>query len=695
MPIYTIETPSGRKLDIEAADEATAMRGAQEWHAQQQQPQGAQSTNIGAALRHGAAGFIGGVGETLDQYTNASGVAQALKSTAESLAPTNYQSAQVITSEGVNPSELPRAVAEAAPGLGASIAAARLASRLGLFPALAAGAVTGALASLGPQAKARAQARTGDAEAAPSTADKAVAATAAIPQAVLGALALRRFLSGVGATPHVGFQGATQALKNTAVTAGVEGGVAAGQDAIAQVARTAGNESGLTVDPISLANSAVVGGVTGGALASPKAAKDTYVSTRLRKFGGDMEEASSAVANRLASVSGGVLDDPKKAFETLNSVHRDVAREIVTAARALEKAQRQQGTGVLDTEALNALARAKARGRIYGNDISALERGAEHPEGQRVLNLVKQAKVLADLKDTPAYDKGHRRFVGGVSGLAERGLRAVFNPLSATASATSAALGASGVVPALSLAPSIAAPVYGSYLAARAVDRLTGDRAPLKQFVEKFANPAIPVRAQPQATPRTTSVSASNPDPVAKAKKLAEVAALTRKYGASDNRAESAEEAPFSDTLRFTTVNAMDRTIGLQASSEFASANPRTPRATVERYRESAAQRQARIRDRLIEASGAPTFPADDLRLGEALDKIRSLRSLDQLAAHVADVAARFPESAQVIKRYFGPEWARTFGVRKPEGWAHGYPGAHNCNPPAVPEAAQLVLSAA
>jgi hypothetical protein len=39
MPNFTIETPSGKRLTIEAPDEATAMRGAQEWFAQQQQPQ--------------------------------------------------------------------------------------------------------------------------------------------------------------------------------------------------------------------------------------------------------------------------------------------------------------------------------------------------------------------------------------------------------------------------------------------------------------------------------------------------------------------------------------------------------------------------------------------------------------------------------------------------------------------------------
>jgi hypothetical protein len=35
MPIYTIETPNGKRLRIEAADEAAAMTGAQQWHSEQ------------------------------------------------------------------------------------------------------------------------------------------------------------------------------------------------------------------------------------------------------------------------------------------------------------------------------------------------------------------------------------------------------------------------------------------------------------------------------------------------------------------------------------------------------------------------------------------------------------------------------------------------------------------------------------
>ena len=35
MAVFTLQSPDGRKIKIEAADEATAMRGAQEWYQSQ------------------------------------------------------------------------------------------------------------------------------------------------------------------------------------------------------------------------------------------------------------------------------------------------------------------------------------------------------------------------------------------------------------------------------------------------------------------------------------------------------------------------------------------------------------------------------------------------------------------------------------------------------------------------------------
>ena len=54
MQRFTIETPGGKRLTIEAPDEATAMRGAQEWHAQQQAPK-----IVGAADPMGSDGVSG------------------------------------------------------------------------------------------------------------------------------------------------------------------------------------------------------------------------------------------------------------------------------------------------------------------------------------------------------------------------------------------------------------------------------------------------------------------------------------------------------------------------------------------------------------------------------------------------------------------------------------------------------------
>ena len=56
MPVYTIQTPEGRKLKIEAADEAAAMRGAREWSAQQgRKPKSNVVTGAMANFNRGAA----------------------------------------------------------------------------------------------------------------------------------------------------------------------------------------------------------------------------------------------------------------------------------------------------------------------------------------------------------------------------------------------------------------------------------------------------------------------------------------------------------------------------------------------------------------------------------------------------------------------------------------------------------------
>lgn len=61
MPTFSIQTPSGKTLDIEAPDEGTAMRGAQEWHADNQPKMSAGDTAIDAAKGLGVGVVRGGL----------------------------------------------------------------------------------------------------------------------------------------------------------------------------------------------------------------------------------------------------------------------------------------------------------------------------------------------------------------------------------------------------------------------------------------------------------------------------------------------------------------------------------------------------------------------------------------------------------------------------------------------------------
>lgn len=73
MAVFTIETPTGQKLDIEAADEATAINGAKQWHAQNGAPPApAVDTatdaykGLGTGVIKGGLGMAGMVGDLSD-----------------------------------------------------------------------------------------------------------------------------------------------------------------------------------------------------------------------------------------------------------------------------------------------------------------------------------------------------------------------------------------------------------------------------------------------------------------------------------------------------------------------------------------------------------------------------------------------------------------------------------------------------
>jgi hypothetical protein len=145
MPTYTIKTPSGKKLKIRAADEGTAMRGAQEWEsANAQKPNTAakasseQYSKTDSAVLGGAdtasfgfgdeiAGVIGGVVEGVGRpegfkgaYTRVRDNSRRMLSGAQETNPGSFLAGQV--GGGVLTGFAPGAAAIRAPTLGHGLA---------------------------------------------------------------------------------------------------------------------------------------------------------------------------------------------------------------------------------------------------------------------------------------------------------------------------------------------------------------------------------------------------------------------------------------------------------------------------------------------------------------------------------------------------------------------------------------------
>jgi hypothetical protein len=480
MPVFTIETPSGKKLDIEAADETAAIKGAQEW-------EGANTglTSTGNAVRQGAANVVSGLGETLKQYGPEvlQSTAEKLKGAGASIAPDNYQSAPIVDKQGVHLGNVPNAVAEAAPGMATGIGAAKLMPGP-WWAKLLAGAGTYAATSLGGKAKERAAARTGDEAAEPNTSDKAVAGLTMIPEAALGALGISRFLPGAGRVAGTGLQGVAQSGRQLLTTAGIETGVGAGQNIVSQVGRTAGTPGGLSVDPIEVANSAATQGVTGAGLAAPKFGRDVGGAVKYREAGeGNNAQAYTDVANRMQTLADGRLSSPRVGAQALTDAITDVKTELRAARAGIPAA-------TMSPELGNALKRAALGKKLNEDDHLVVEQQA----GPTLGALVRQSSALANLKSMGTLRNG--RFTGGVSAPLERSVRALQNPIGAGAAGAISALGlgSANMAAMFTAAPAALGAIGGVYGGARLIDRFTGNRSPVNRFVQKFAENAVAPR---------------------------------------------------------------------------------------------------------------------------------------------------------------------------------------------------------
>lgn len=502
MPVFTIETPNGKHLDIEADDQDAALAGANHWY--EQNVTSKTDTSLTSALSQGAADTIHGIGKTVQEYISPY-AGNAIEGAGSSLAAPKYRSATEQFSHpddgpenhfmGRDWSKLPRALVEQTPGAAADVAATLLTKRFGPIGQALAGAGSYALRTMGNEAQKRATARTGDTNATPTAEDKAIGAGSTFAQAALNQLALGKVLNPTKVA-GVGASGIAKAAKNVAAGAVAEGATNAAQDAISQAASTVGTKDGLNIDPHSLVDNAIIGVAGGGLLGSPRGVKDAITSARFRNVGGDLAPASAAAANRLVEKAGSseALQSPKDAFKATSAAHADTVRELAQAASGLRKLQ------PVPVDADNALHRA-AQGRdLSTSDLTAID-NLDGDASSPVKALAKQATILARLKSKGSFNEGSERFSGGVSEKVRNFVTG--NPLTSGgvyAGVNALTTGLDGLSTALA---SHALPAVGTYAALRSVERAMGLTSPARTFAEKFGDGGeTSVRPEvPQASP--------------------------------------------------------------------------------------------------------------------------------------------------------------------------------------------------
>lgn len=502
MPVFTIETPAGKRLTIQADDEQTALQGAQEWHAQNAQQT---DTSLSGAVRQGASDIASGVGSTLKNFTGATDAADVAKGIGAGLKQDGYQSASAEFAKTLDPSLIPRGLVEQLPGLATDVLSATALGKLTKFAKLGAGLgrVAGGVGSfgartLGPEAEARAAYRTGDANATPTDEDKTYAVGSTGVQALINQAGLSRFLSPRAVT-GVGAKGVAQSAARVGEKALAEGITETAQDVVSQTGQTINTPKGLDINPQQALAGGVLGAAGGGTFATARGAKDAMAAVRMRDLGG-FEQQATSVANRLTDKVGGDSADlgAKSSFTAIEGVRSDLNNEIAQAKRGQ----------TLPVEASNAIKRAVAGKELNDTDVAAVD--ATAPD---LADLVKQAHALTVLKRIGVYDATSKRFAGGPS---ERVRKFVMHHPTFSmkyflpGAGAGAGLGAMsgdalmGAIPGIGTAAMFGAAGYGG---AKFAENLLGLSNPARTFAEKFADGTTPVRLQPPQTIRTPTPS--------------------------------------------------------------------------------------------------------------------------------------------------------------------------------------------
>lgn len=514
MPVYTIETPSGHKLDIEAADEATALRGAQEWSAQQNSkpaeqpaaPAAEPNTSYASALVHGAAGVAKDIGKS-GKVSGLGG--DAITAVGEKLDPAGYESATErfmnpkpgdTTVAGYGVGSLPRATVEALPALATDLTAARIGKLAGWRGALAGGLLSAGARMFGKESQEAADKRTGTPNAEITSEDKWRGAASTAGQAALNQIALSK-LAGKGAA-----KAGTNAAAELGKKSGLEGGTEFIQDAFGQAVTSSGSPGGISVDLHQAGGAGILGTTAAGAHSTPRAMVDASIA---RRFKDSDPDAAARFSERVQQRAGDEnMQKGAVSFEAVRSAETDVYTDLKAALDTdpeIKQAIEQ------NAEARRAFEHVKTREKLTDDDLTHIENAVAGKQNAPVVNdLVKEAREASLLKSKGDWDESTKKFSGGISNSMDKQLRLLKQPVNALAAS---GLGAAGIYSGLGVyTPAAAGLLGGSYIGARALDKFTGKRSPAKTYIEHFSKPGTSLR-NPIAPPPPPPPPGADPDP--------------------------------------------------------------------------------------------------------------------------------------------------------------------------------------
>jgi hypothetical protein len=515
MPIYTIKTPSGHELDINADSEADAVTGAEQWY--QQNVTGKTDTSVTGALSKGASDLVSGVGKTIKEYV-APDAGKKVQDAATAIADPKYKSATEGFSHpedgadkhllGRDWSKLPRAVVEQAPGLAVDVATQVALKRLGPLAQILGGMTSFGLRTAGNEAQKRATTRTGDENTTPTFEDKVVGGGSTLAQAGLNQFGLSK-ITNPARVAETGLKGVAQAGGNVVKGALAEGATNAAQGAISDVA------AGAPVDPHAALDNAILGTAGGGVFSGARGAKDAAAAVRFR--GADYGEHTQMAANRVLDKveKSSDLEHPETAYKAVSSAIADTNNELSAAAKTITNPS---------PETSNALKRAAA-----GEALSTKELAAIDAEGNESLSsLARQSSSLAQLTDKGSYDSSSERFAGGVGEKIRRLAKA--HPFAAVGASVLPHIAQNGFTGLDSLAASVPGMLEAAsvgvlgYKGLKAIEKGIGVQSPARTFAEKFGDGSGNVRPDvalnqsptgPKVTPQNSLTPAQPWGPVA------------------------------------------------------------------------------------------------------------------------------------------------------------------------------------